>query len=103
MDAGRAALEAEWLDLTRRAMPAARRPDWPVRHDHCFQRILLDAACGGVWYDHVAGRPAYRHAPEPVLRRAVALGRDVLEGRAALGPLNERSLRWRAAAREGGA
>ena len=98
-DGARAALEARWLDLTRRDLPAARRPGWPVRHDHCFQRILLDAACGGVWYDAIPGRPAYRHAPEPLLRRAVALGEEVLAGAADLGALNARSLGWREEAR----
>ena len=45
-DEDRGALEARWLDLTRRTLPglsAERR--WPVRFDHCFQRILLDAKC----------------------------------------------------------
>lgn len=98
-EAARAALEARWLDLTRRDLPAARRPGWPVRFDHCFQRILLDAACGGVWYDAIPRRPAYRHAPGPILRRAVALGEEVLAGAADLGALNARSLAWREAAR----
>ena len=35
----RIALEARWLDLTRRVLPplAATR-DWPVSEDHCFMR-----------------------------------------------------------------
>jgi hypothetical protein len=94
---GRAALEARWLDLTRRALPEAARgrPGWPVRLDHCFQRILLDNASGGVWYDAIPRRPAYRHAPDALLTRAVALGEAVLAGDAPLGPLNDRSLAWR--------
>jgi hypothetical protein len=93
----RAALEAAWLRLTRETLPhAARsRPDWPVRLDHCFQRILLDNALGGRWYDHVARRPAYRHAGTDALARAVALGEAVLAGEADLGALNLRSLHWR--------
>lgn len=97
----RAALEHRWLGLTRERMPAAAGPHWPVRHDHCFQRILLDAACGGVWYDTILGRPAYRHAPEEVLRRAVDLGEAVLGGRMDLVELNARSLEWRGQARRG--
>lgn len=96
----RASLEAEWLELTREAMPAvahARR--WPVRADHCFQRILLDSACGGRWYDFVAKRPAYRHADQPVLARAVALGQAVMAGKADLAELNRQSLAWRGKAR----
>ncbi|PWJ18040.1 GCN5-related N-acetyltransferase [Jannaschia seohaensis] len=90
-------LEAVWLDLTRRRLPEAARSarHWPVRADHCFQRILLDHATGGVWYDAIPKRPAYAHAPEAVLRRAVALGEAVLAGEADLAALNRQSLVWR--------
>lgn len=89
-------LEAEWLRLTREALPAvAGARGWPVRADHCFQRILLDAAFGGRWYDFVEKRPAYRHADSAALTRAVALGRAVLAGEADLRALNGQSLRWR--------
>ncbi len=92
----RAALEAEWLHLTRTLMPglsAARA--WPVQADHCFQRILLDNAVGGCWYDHIPGRPAFRHASDAVLARAVALGHAAIAGTADLAALNRRSLDWR--------
>ena len=89
-------LEAEWLALTRERLPAlAGERGWPVRFDHCFQRILLDHACGGRWYDHIARRPAYRHAPDATLDEAVRLGRAAARGEADLHALNERSLRWR--------
>ena len=94
----RADLEAEWLELTRGILPGlARSRVWPVRADHCFQRILLDAVVGGVWYDAVAGRPAYRCIDGGLLARAVTLGRDVVEGRADLAALNRQSLAWRRA------
>ncbi len=89
-------LERDWLDLTRILLPDAARPDWPIHNDHCFQRVLLDAACGGVWYDHITARPAYRHAPDAVLGQAVDLGREVLAGTADLSALNTQSLHWRA-------
>lgn len=92
----RATLEAEWLALTREDMPAvAVSRGWPVRADHCFQRILLDAAFGGRWYDFVAKRPAYRHADAAALERAVALGRAVMAAEVDLAELNRRSLAWR--------
>lgn len=92
----RAALEAEWLHLTRTLLPAvAAERDWPVRADHCFQRILLDNAVGDCWYRHVAGRPAYRHIDGTALSRAVALGRAALAGAADLPALNRASLAWR--------
>ncbi|WP_200921886.1 MULTISPECIES: GCN5-related N-acetyltransferase [unclassified Sphingomonas] len=92
----REGLEARWLDLTRRELPdVARERHWPVVADHCFQRILLDNAFGGVWYDHVAGRPAYAHADVAALERAVALGEAALAGEADMVDLDRRSLAWR--------
>jgi len=91
----RETLLERWFDLTRRAMPAAageRR--WPVRLDHCFQRILLDHAVCGPWRDHLAA-PAWRHASNEQLARAVALGEAALAGEADLAVLNARSLHWR--------
>jgi len=92
----RAALEAEWLAMTRETLPAlAESRGWPVRSDHCFQRILLDAAVGGVWYDAIRDRPAYRAAPLAVLQTAVTLARDAVNGHADLVALNRQSLAWR--------
>lgn len=92
----RGGLEAAWLDLTRRELPGlAVARGWPVSADHCFQRILLDHATGGVWYDAIAARPAYRHADQAVLAAAVALGQAVVAGTADLSDLNRRSLAWR--------
>ena len=92
----REALEARWFELTREALPAiAAERGFPVRLDHCFQRILLDNACGTVWYDRIEKRPAYAHAPNTILRAAVELGERVLAGEAELWPLNDSSLAWR--------
>ena len=91
-------LQLDWLQLTRETLPAlAAGRAWPVSADHCFQRILLDNACGGCWYDHVAGRPAYTRADPAILARAVALGEAVVAGGADLADLNARSLGWRRA------
>ncbi len=89
-------MEAEWLRLTRIVLPklAAERR-WPVRVDHCFQRILLDDAFDGRWYDHVSARPAYRHLPDDRLAHAVATARAVAAGAADLPAMNARSLAWR--------
>jgi len=92
----RIALETRWLQLTRQVLPAlavGRR--WPVVNDHCFQRILLDSACGGVWYAHVSARPAYRHLDDDRLAAAVELAESVVEGTIDLTLLNDRSLAWR--------
>lgn len=96
-DPARAALEAEWLHLTRTVLPAlAAERRWPIRADHCFQRILLDDAFGGCWYDHVAGRPAYRHLDPATLAHAVAMARALVADEADPTAMNVRSLAWRA-------
>ncbi|HEV2558323.1 MAG TPA: GCN5-related N-acetyltransferase [Microvirga sp.] len=89
-------LRARWRDLVERRLPEAARArgDWPVRLDHCFARILLDAACGRPWREAVKP-PAWRTMPAPDLARAVALGEDVLAGRADLAALNRHSLALR--------
>ena len=93
-------MQARWLHLTRQVLPAlAGERGWPVSADHCFQRILLDNACGGLWYDHIVGRPAYTHADPAILARAVELGDAAIAGTVDLVALNYRSLAWRRAAR----
>jgi hypothetical protein len=92
----RADLEARWLTLTREIMPGiAAEKRWPIRNDHCFQRVLLDNACGGTWYAYISKRPAYRRADAATLERAIALGEAVLAGSADLTELNNRSLVYR--------
>jgi len=73
---------------------AAGRRDWPVRFDHCFQRIVLDHVCGGVWYDHI-DRPAYRNMTPDQARVAASLAQDILNGQADLAAMNRQSLIWR--------
>ena len=88
-------LVAQWFALTRDEMPDIARPrNWPVHFDHCFQRILLDNAVGGVWREQIKP-PAYRNASEATLTRAIELGRQAVDGQADLSELNRRSLAWR--------
>jgi hypothetical protein len=92
----RSELERAWLRLTREVLPRlARVRNWPVSEDHCFQRIFLDAVCGGVWYQRVSGRPAYRHLSIDSLEEAVALAEAVRRGDICLDGLNRQSLGWR--------
>ena len=88
-------LEREWFALTREEMPAlAKERGWPVRFDHCFQRIPLDHAVAGPWREKIAA-PAYRHATDEQLEQAIELGRQVVSGARDLAPMNLRSLEWR--------
>ena len=86
-----------YMHLTKEALPRLARGDeqnWPVREDHCFQRIVLDTICGGVWYDHLS-RPAYKNLTNDQARRAVKLCQEIAEGQADLHKLNQQSLVWR--------
>lgn len=88
---------AQYLHLTRTIMPAlaqASKRHWPVRNDHCLQRIVLDTICGGVWYDCIA-RPAYRHLSVVQGLLAVQLCQQIIAGAADLTALNQHSLAWR--------
>jgi len=89
-------LRARWLRLVREALPAAARsrPDWPIRLDHCFARVILDAVCGRPWREAVRA-PAYKHLSAEQLRSAIALGDAIRAGAADLGALNARSLQLR--------
>lgn len=90
-------LVAQYLQLTREVMPKMAldpRITWPVRNDHCFQRIVLDAICGGVWYDTIP-RPAYKNLSYDQAVRSVELCRYIIEGRVDLHQLNQQSLVWR--------
>jgi hypothetical protein len=94
-DPDRAALLARWLDLTRRVLPgmaAAQR--WPIRLDHCFMRVCLDAAFGRPWHEAVR-RPAVRHMTETDLARAIAVAERIAAVPSLLSGLNAESLRLR--------
>ncbi len=87
---------AEFKRLTETVLPAlAREQHWPIRLDHCFKRICLDHAFGGVWY-HFLPRPAERHLHGPALERAIACAEEIAaEGRPTLDERNTASLRFR--------
>ena len=87
----------QYLVMTRDVMPKmAREPTnkWPVRHDHCFQRIVLDSVCQGVWYESIK-RPAYKHLDHAQAKLAVNLCNQIIAGQIDLSLLNLQSLTWR--------
>lgn len=90
-------LVSRYMELTKEIMPALARTShtsWPVRNDHCFQRIVLDTVCRGTWYEHIA-RPAYKHLTREQAVQAVALCDDIISGAVDLAQLNRQSLNWR--------
>jgi hypothetical protein len=94
-----AALTSEWERLTKRVLPQrAAREKWPIRFDHCFQRVALDHAFGGCWYEHLDRKKgaAIKQIHTPALAKAVAAARRMeAEGVGAVRPMDERSLLWR--------
>ena len=90
-------LVSRYMVLTKEIMPNLARTShrhWPVRNEHCFQRIVLDAVCGGVWYDHLL-RPAYKNLTQELAANAVDLCNDIISGDTDLVVLNRQSLKWR--------
>ena len=90
-------LVSQYMALTKEIMPHLAQTShrhWPVRNDHCFQRIVLDAVCGGVWYDHLL-RPAYKNLTHDLAANAVNLCNDIISGDTDLVVLNTQSLKWR--------
>jgi hypothetical protein len=80
----------------REDLPAAGQahPEWPIRLDHCFGRVILDAVCGAPWRQ-VVRPPAWRSLSDEQLEAAIALADAVLDGRADLVALNRASLAGR--------
>ena len=90
-------LVSVYLHLTKEVLPALARNgrrNWPVSEDHCFQRIVLDHVCRGVWYEYL-DRPAYKNLKKDQVQRAVKLCEDIASGHADLQKLNQQSLIWR--------
>jgi hypothetical protein len=90
-------LVSRYMVLTKEIMPHLAQTShrhWPVRNDHCFQRIVLDAVCGGVWYNHLL-RPAYKNLTYDQAKDAVDLCNDIISGDSNLSVLNNQSLKWR--------
>ena len=95
-------LIATYMHLTKTVMPSlapTAERNWPVREDHCFQRIVLDTICGGVWYQHLE-RPAYKNLTIKQAQQAVQLCQDIIDGSADLWQLNRQSLLWRGKLKE---
>ena len=90
-------LVSAYLYLSKEVLPKiarSRQRNWPVSADHCFQRIVLDHVCGGVWHEYL-DRPAYKNLTKDQARRAVKLCEDIADGHINLQKLNQQSLIWR--------
>lgn len=92
---GKTTLIERYLDLVNNRLPAAaKHGGYPVRFNHCFARIILDAVCGCEWYQ-VLERPAYKHLTNEQLKRAIAIGQEFLTNPQACCAANQTSLKYR--------
>lgn len=94
------ALVDTYQELTKERLPeqaqaqAQADDEWPVRFDHCFQRIVLDAVCDDEWYGHIES-PAYKNMTEDQLVEAIKLAQSMIDDPARCKELNVQSLTYR--------
>lgn len=91
-------LRNQYLDLTNRVLPdLAQQRRFPVRLNHCFQRIVLDNLFNNCWYTVLSRRePAYKQLDEEQLERVIAIAEAIIhQPDNYLDQLNQNSLRWR--------
>lgn len=92
-------LRHQYLELTNRVLPKlASDRNFPVRYNHCFQRIILDHLVGRCWYEVLDRKrePAYKQLTEQQLEQAIALANAIItQPDSYLHQLNQDSLNWR--------
>lgn len=88
-------LQERYLKLTGEVMPKlASKHGWPIRFDHCFQRVVLDNVFQDEWYGHVDS-PAYKNLSEKEMRKAVEISELLLENPSLMAKYNRNSLKFR--------
>lgn len=92
-------LRNQYLELTNQTLPQlAQERQFPVRFNHCFQRIILDNLFGCCWYEVLERKqkPAYKQLSEAQLEQAIALAQQIIEQPDTyLKQMNQNSLFWR--------
>ncbi|KAL8842407.1 MAG: hypothetical protein Q9170_000535 [Blastenia crenularia] len=95
-------LRNDWKELYGNILPSlalSKSPvqaSWPVHVDHCFGRIILDNAIGQnePWMGKLKS-PAYKNMTSEQLRKCIALGNAIAEGKQNLADLDAKSLQLR--------
>ncbi|WP_416668569.1 hypothetical protein [Egbenema bharatensis] len=92
-------LRNQYLELTNQVLPnLATDRNFPVRQNHCFQRIILDNLFDRCWYEVLERQrePAYKQLTEEQLEQAIALATAIMEQPDSyVQQLNQNSLNWR--------
>lgn len=92
-------LRNQYLELTNHVLPhLATSRNFPVRYNHCFQRIILDNLFERCWYEVLERKrgPAYKQLTEAQLEQAIVLANNIIvQPNSYLHQLNQNSLSWR--------
>ena len=90
-------LKDQLRHLANDVFPAtARRDGYPIVMNHCFLRVVYDNLFGQKWQEVLGTKkPAIHQLDETQLRRAIALGNEIIADRRRCEILNQRSLEWR--------
>lgn len=92
-------LRQEYLYITNEVLPnLAKQRKFPVRFNHCFQRIILDNLFGCCWYDVLdkSQGAAYQQLNATQLEKAISLAKAIIsQPDEYIEQLNNNSLRWR--------
>ncbi len=87
----------EFLHYAKNVLPSiasAKKNAWPIHHDHCFMRVILDNIVGCAWYE-VIPSPAYKNLTDEQASAALNLARQIATESVSLHALNQRSKQWR--------
>ena len=87
----------EFLHYAKNVLPSiasAKKNAWPIHHDHCFMRVILDNIVGCAWYE-VIPSPAYNNLTDEQASAALNLARQIATESVSLHVLNQRSKKWR--------
>ena len=87
----------EFLHYAKNVLPSiasTRKNTWPIRHDHCFMRVILDNIVGCAWYE-VIPSPAYKNLTDEQASAALNLAKQIATESVSLHALNQRSKQWR--------
>lgn len=87
-------LKATYKELLNRLLP--EKYTYPVRYNHCFNRIVLDWLFNDCWYHHLdKKKTAISQLNDQQLQSAITRMQQWLSDQQILIEDNERSLRYR--------
>lgn len=88
-----------YLHYTKVVLPELAQSEgeiraWPIKNDHCFQRVVLDTVCQKAWYE-VIPSPAYKNLSLTQALAAKTLCERIAGNLECVKTLNNKSKAWR--------